>query len=1217
MNRKRKPVQRRASQNASAKLSSFSKKSSKSSVRLDLSPEHLYELGRIEEAITALRSLLSTQGEDDERRRLLGHWLFEQEHYTEAAQTWQSLDNQTAQDWYNCGAAWSNAKQWDQAQATLKQALEQEADAATYFLLAQVLLRETQWYSDHDPETEQQIYDLLQQARTCSDCFAQVYTRLADLQWTIALRAYRKRPRLQDKEQEEQARQEERMAYRQAREQKAQLLAEAFELFSDDMQVRLEYAEVIAALERYETVLLIVAPLLPQSLSDDYWQARAFGLSIEASLGLHLYKKALDFLHQYTLSPTHLKYDRYNCWGKLLGDIALLAEDYTAARTYYQQECTSPSFVNRCLGQFSLACLDFREGKEEQARASARDAILYWFEEGTSENRYRVLDSVPPSICMSYLEPLSSDDCIQQSCNLLLQKREILGPSLEAKASFLLYAYHDNRHSSPLDTCEQRAEFEKLLLRAEQFDLHPAMYDHLAAYYKEHHLFPQAIKYHLLTCLELYADEEDPEEWDEDIVAFSFDDDVQLTREERLAIHREAWLICKSHLSDDAGPWIFKVFYRSFWRALLRDGGLHEALVAVAGQLEDKEDENDSDILWDYACSSCELRDWQGAERAFRRYLAGHPNNMSALYNIAFVLLQQNRLQEALVFGQQASTFEAKDANGQRLLQSIQRAIEARRPQWNALKMPQKVLLYVIDERRPGQCADLDPYISMGQPESLQQAWEHFVQQHYIIPSQQHEAQICEDLLPNVRTEGLLLWLIATIINAQPRKKQPWIPTLDEFAPDALSEWNMAQRRLFHKIAFRCLQACSREELLAEAFLPLYRTKWRQILTEGYLYAEACEVLRHFTTNLPLDTVHSEWWDLASYCESHLHQRKEAEDAYKRLLEGGTNAKVYHRLAIIVGQDGRLEEALAYVDQALALQPEQSDFCQYKAQLSEKIEQQKQELIQKQQQDEQERRKQENFLRTARARWSQVDYFKRQLLATLTVISGFEGWADLARLSGIEERSLKTHWNKLVQLGMIIEAEQGYSINPEIIDLAKQERSHSVVTRIIHASGALNTKPIFDSQNEYKIYQVLLELFPHHLVFPNMACSAVFGFDQMQAILEPKTFDYFLRARVDFCITSTSNYLPLVAFEVDSRFHDTEKQMVRDERKDTIFALGGLELIRLRFQGNPTPGTIRQKISEEISAWGRRYRVTPHEGLALNIEQEIDFHSFESPAPEQ
>lgn len=79
---------------------------------------------------------------------------------------------------------------------------------------------------------------------------------------------------------------------------------------------------------------------------------------------------------------------------------------------------------------------------------------------------------------------------------------------------------------------------------------------------------------------------------------------------------------------------------------------------------------------------------------------------------------------------------------------------------------------------------------------------------------------------------------------------------------------------------------------------------------------------------------------------------------------------------------------------------------------------------------------------------------------------------------------------------------------------------------------------------------------------------------------------------------------------MDSRFHDTDLQSIRDEWKDQIFALGGLELSRLPLKGQSTPTVIRQMIREEIAAWRKRVRATPQGGLALNIEPEIDFCTF-------
>ncbi|WP_404990022.1 DUF2726 domain-containing protein [Burkholderia cenocepacia] len=58
-------------------------------------------------------------------------------------------------------------------------------------------------------------------------------------------------------------------------------------------------------------------------------------------------------------------------------------------------------------------------------------------------------------------------------------------------------------------------------------------------------------------------------------------------------------------------------------------------------------------------------------------------------------------------------------------------------------------------------------------------------------------------------------------------------------------------------------------------------------------------------------------------------------------------------------------------------------------------------------------------------------------------------------------------------------------------------------------------------------------------------------------------------------VVSTTTCLPLLAIEVDSIYHDTEKQLARDQRKDRIFEVGGVPLLRLRPLGSPSAETVR------------------------------------------
>lgn len=231
-------------------------------------------------------------------------------------------------------------------------------------------------------------------------------------------------------------------------------------------------------------------------------------------------------------------------------------------------------------------------------------------------------------------------------------------------------------------------------------------------------------------------------------------------------------------------------------------------------------------------------------------------------------------------------------------------------------------------------------------------------------------------------------------------------------------------------------------------------------------------------------------------------------------------------------------------------------------------------------------------LKTARDRWPNLGYYPKKLLATLTAVDGEFSVEDLADLSGQRQRYIESNVRDLLDEGMLasspavgpiwIEGTGGVRVNPQIEDLARRERSHEVKSRIIKADEDLKAKQVFDSDGEYKIYRTLTETFPNALVFPNMSPSAIFDYDEMKEALTGGEFKYFLQSRVDFCIVSTGSYLPILAIEVDSHYHDQDEQKKRDEKKDKIFRVGGVPLIRLRRYGDQSNEAVASQVQEKI-----------------------------------
>lgn len=382
-------------------------------------------------------------------------------------------------------------------------------------------------------------------------------------------------------------------------------------------------------------------------------------------------------------------------------------------------------------------------------------------------------------------------------------------------------------------------------------------------------------------------------------------------------------------------------------------------------------------------------------------------------------------------------------------------------------------------------------------------------------------------------------------------------------------------------------------------FVPTYVSFVRACLREKEMYSDLLEPAERLVKrgSNDLDVL----WDYA-YAHHCLGHKQEAEAAYRRLLEiQGDNASALHNLSLLVHDSGRIEEALSLSEKAASLSGDDKNIAGWHG----KLQARKADQDRKAQQ-------QEDFLRTAVQRWPKLDRYKRQLVCTLSLISGWQNFGHLSRLSGIEEKYLRGHLRVLEEEGMIFYPKDGiFQVNPHILALVERENTHAVVTKLIHGDESIAFKPIFNSWQEYTIYHILIGLFPNHLVFPNMALQTVFQYERMQCLLDNDTFGFFLRTQVRFCVTSTANYLPLIAFELDNDFHDSDNQKQRDAKKDRIFEVGGVPLLRLRGYGKPTEAAIRNQIIQDIQSLGDTIRQMPKKSAVISsLERELDFEKF-------
>jgi len=228
-------------------------------------------------------------------------------------------------------------------------------------------------------------------------------------------------------------------------------------------------------------------------------------------------------------------------------------------------------------------------------------------------------------------------------------------------------------------------------------------------------------------------------------------------------------------------------------------------------------------------------------------------------------------------------------------------------------------------------------------------------------------------------------------------------------------------------------------------------------------------------------------------------------------------------------------------------------------------------------------RTQDQFERTAVTRWPSLTWQAKNVLMALNQIDSFNGFEELGKYAGMNAHWAQHHHRKLMDDGMLFERDGRYDINPHILPLLERENQHAVAGRIVRTQGTSAVKQVFNSQREFSIYQVVVQLCPNHLVFPNCSLQSIMSYDRMKELVESEDFGYYLRASVDVVVVSSTTYLPLLAIEVDSPWHDTEKQLERDDRKDRLFAVAGIPFLRLRPFGRPTPAVIRGEVSAHLA----------------------------------
>lgn len=106
---------------------------------------------------------------------------------------------------------------------------------------------------------------------------------------------------------------------------------------------------------------------------------------------------------------------------------------------------------------------------------------------------------------------------------------------------------------------------------------------------------------------------------------------------------------------------------------------------------------------------------------------------------------------------------------------------------------------------------------------------------------------------------------------------------------------------------------------------------------------------------------------------------------------------------------------------------------------------------------------------------------------------------------------------------------------------------------------------LFKSNQEIELFTALAKVFNTYQIYPNVALSCLLNFEELKATLSREERDFFFKGVVDFVVfDQAEGYKPVYFFELDSDFHDTEKQKVNDLFKNQVLAKAGVKLFKIR-----------------------------------------------------
>lgn len=312
-----------------------------------------------------------------------------------------------------------------------------------------------------------------------------------------------------------------------------------------------------------------------------------------------------------------------------------------------------------------------------------------------------------------------------------------------------------------------------------------------------------------------------------------------------------------------------------------------------------------------------------------------------------------------------------------------------------------------------------------------------------------------------------------------------------------------------------------------------------------------------------LNKSESNYFEIA-YSYSQLKNYTAAKRIYFSIIESGKESNaVCNNLGVIYSNiEKDNEEALKWFKKAVELDPDDQTAMKNVT------------ITERELQEEQEKPKkltESYFKATNRYHKSLLFTIYKMNMQSLTI-------EQLASATKQKVSYVEKNLTDLINMGMISQQKGRFIIDPVIEKLVEDYVDAKLERQIIQADRTNMSRPMFFHESEITLYRVLLDLFPQHFVFPNISLKTIVDVDKMRDAISSEHMSYLFMAHVDFAIISTSSYMPVLAIEKDSVYHDNNTSNKKDEMKNSIFKLSGIPLIRVRYNKAMTADKLKQEI---------------------------------------